>query len=140
MRLWSVSVLRISALRSLLKSADPSSASANCASSSATIVLSTTFGPEMENAEPSMRNSNLLPVNANGDVRLRSVVSFGKRGRMCTPTFMTSVSRGLYGVSCSIASRIPVSSSPKNIETMAGGASFAPRRWSFPRAGNGYAQ
>ena len=29
-------------------------------------------------------------------------------------------------------SSISVSSSPKNIEIIAGGASFAPRRWSFP--------
>ena len=35
-----------------------------------------------------MRNSNLLPVKAKGEVRLRSVVSFGKWGMVWTPTFM----------------------------------------------------
>ena len=43
------------------------------------------FGPAMESADPSIRNSNLLPVKANGDVRLRSVVSFLKFGSTCTP-------------------------------------------------------
>ena len=35
--------------------------------------------------EPKLLNSNLLPVKANGDVRLRSVVSFLKSGRTSTP-------------------------------------------------------
>ena len=35
----------------------------------ATIVLITTFGPAIESREPTIRNSNLFPVNANGDVR-----------------------------------------------------------------------
>ena len=45
---------------------------------SATIVFSTMFGDAMESEEPTIRNSNLLPVNANGEVRLRSVASFMK--------------------------------------------------------------
>ena len=43
-------------------------------------------------ALPGMRNSNLLPVTANGEVRLRSVVSLGKRGSACTPIFSSSFS------------------------------------------------
>ena len=35
-------------------------------------------------------------------------------------------------VSFSMASSMPVSSSPRNMEMMAGGASAAPRRWSLP--------
>ena len=36
--------------------------------------------------EPTARNSNLLPVKANGEVRLRSVASFGSSGREVTPS------------------------------------------------------
>ena len=87
----------------------------------------------MEAEEPSMRNSNLLPVKANGEVRLRSVVSLGKRGSTCTPIFMQRLFLADRRQSpFSMASRMSVSSSPRNMETMAGGASLAPRRWSFP--------
>ena len=50
----------------------------SCLSSSATAVLSTVFASEIDAAEPSIRNSNLLPVKAKGEVRFLSVVSFGK--------------------------------------------------------------
>ena len=46
------------------------------------------FAQAMLLDEPTMRNSNLLPVNAKGDVRLRSVVSRVKRGRTWTPNFI----------------------------------------------------
>ena len=59
---------------------------------SATQVLSTTFGPEMDWDAPGMRNSNLLPVKAKGEVRLRSVVSLGNFGSTCTPTLKSSFS------------------------------------------------
>ena len=39
----------------------------------------------MESDEPTMRNSNLLPVKAKGEVRLRSVVSRRNLGRTSTP-------------------------------------------------------
>ena len=48
------------------------------------------FGPEIERAEPQERNSNLLPVKANGEVLLRSVESFGIAGRRSTPIFIVS--------------------------------------------------
>ena len=35
--------------------------------------------------EPRLRNSNLFPVNASGEVRFRSVVSFGMAGSTSTP-------------------------------------------------------
>ena len=62
-----------------------SSSSHASANASATIVFNTTFGWETESWEPTIRNSNLFPVNANGDVRLRSVASFIKSGRDFTP-------------------------------------------------------
>ena len=66
--------------------------SAYCRRDSATAVFRTTFASEMDAAEPSIRNSNLLPVKANGEVRLRSVVSFGNFGRTWTPIFRSSFS------------------------------------------------
>ena len=42
---------------------------------SAMIVFKTVIGPAQFAEEPTARNSNLFPVNANGEVRLRSVLS-----------------------------------------------------------------
>ena len=39
----------------------------------------------MESEEPTMRNSNLLPVKAKGVVRLRSVASLFSTGTVDTP-------------------------------------------------------
>ena len=39
-------------------------------------------GNAIDADEPTARNSNLLPVNANGDVRLRSVLSFIDVGQL----------------------------------------------------------
>ena len=69
----------------LSKSSLFSNSSAASLNASATIVLSTTFGDETESEEPTIRNSNLLPVNANGEVRLRSVASLTKSGSVATP-------------------------------------------------------
>ena len=52
------------------------------------IVLSTVFASAMQPEEGTMRNSNLLPVKANGEVRLRSVASRRMKGSVETPTFM----------------------------------------------------
>ena len=49
-------------------------------SDSATMVLSTVFGPAIDCDAPTARNSNLLPVKANGLVRLRSPASRGSFG------------------------------------------------------------
>ena len=43
----------------------------------------------MESEEPTMRNSNLLPVKAKGEVRFRSVVSRVNLGSTWTPSFRT---------------------------------------------------
>ncbi len=56
------------------------------------MVFSIMFGQAMEAVEPTLRNSNLFPVKANGEVRLRSVVSRGKRGRTSVPTSMKALS------------------------------------------------
>ena len=47
---------------------------------------------EIEADEPSILNSNLLPVKANGEVLFLSVVSFGNFGRTWTPIFRSSFS------------------------------------------------
>ena len=53
-------------------------------------------GPAMDWLEPGIRNSNLLPVKATGEVRLRSVVSCGMEGSTSTP--MRSVLRSVVGI------------------------------------------
>ena len=85
-------------------------------------------------SEPTARNSNRLPVKANGDVRLRSVLSMSSSGisgmssfRPCFPAMSNSSS--LFDFS--MCSRISVSWWPRNEEMIAGGASLAPRRCAF---------
>ena len=64
-------------------------------STSATMVLMTTLASAMDMEEPRERNSNLLPVNAKGEVRFLSVVSFGNFGSTCTPIVISVFSRPL---------------------------------------------
>ena len=96
------------------------------------MVLSTTLGLAMDWEEPSIRNSNLLPVKASGEVRLRSVVSWGISGMASTPICSFFLVMSTYFVPCTMESRMAVSSSPRKMERMAGGASLPPRRWSLP--------
>ena len=49
-----------------------SSLAASSSMASATMVLSTVLGQAMLALDPTARNSNLFPVKANGEVRLRS--------------------------------------------------------------------
>ena len=83
--------------------------------------------------EPTVRNSNLLPVKANGDVRLRSVASFFMYGMECTPvkSFPPWMVFSIVPFATSCV-RISSSCSPKNMEIITGGASFPPSLWSFP--------
>ncbi len=75
------------------------------------------------------RNSNLLPVKANGLVRLRSPASFGNGGSVSTPTAITPGCLLLVAVpDFLICSNTSDSWSPRKIEMIAGGASLAPRR------------
>ena len=70
---------------SFSKSTAFSSSSAYSLSAYARIELSVVFGPEIESAEPTERNSKRFPVNANGDVLFLSVESLGIGGRTSTP-------------------------------------------------------
>ena len=109
-----------------------SSLSEMASTDSATIVLSTIWFIAQFCEEPGARNSNLLPVKANGEVRLRSVVSRGRGGSVSTPIFSFVRPAARAEVPVSMAFITAFSSSPRKMEMMAGGASFAPRRWSLP--------
>ena len=86
------------------------------------------FGQAMFCDEPTARNSNLLPVNANGLVRLRSPASRGSFGSTEAP--MSSVPPCFVDLAAPFSScaKMSVSMSPRKIEMMAGGASLAPSR------------
>ena len=100
---------------------------------SATIELRTVLAPEIDIDEATIRNSNLFPVNANGEVRLRSVASFLKFGRVETPvSIFPPLILAVASPLLIICSTISSSCSPRNIEIIAGGASLAPSLWSFP--------
>ena len=63
------------------------------------------FGPLMERLEPTERNSNLLPVKANGLVLFLSVESFGIGGSTSTPMVIFELPMALSGVPSLIDSR-----------------------------------
>ena len=109
-----------------------SSLSERSSMASATIVLSTVFVNASDMLDPSARNSNLLPVKANGEVRLRSPPSSASGGRTGVPR--PSTSAGWCGSESpdSMPANTLSSSAPRKIEMIAGGASFAPSRWSWP--------
>ena len=86
------------------------------------------FGIAMLWPDDTARNSNLLPVNANGLVRLRSPASRGSFGRTETPVSRMPPDFVLLAAPFSICSKMSVSMSPRNTEMIAGGASLAPRR------------
>ena len=82
--------------------------------------------------EPSARNSNLLPVNANGLVRLRSPPCIGSGGSTGVPSPRNDSGVDSPTSPRSIAPNTFSSSAPRKIEMIAGGASLAPSRWSWP--------
>ena len=103
-------------------------------SCAAMIVFITVIGPAQLMDEPGARNSNLLPVKAKGEVRLRSVLSRSISGILPTTFSFSSVfSSGdsLPEDTCSSSERTWVSCVPINMDITAGGASLAPRRWSL---------
>ena len=67
-------------------------------------MFSTVFGSASDWLEPSARNSNLLPVKANGEVRLRSPPCLGSAGSTEEPSSSSD-----FGVA---ASSEPASSAP----------------------------
>src|SRR5690606_13894725 len=98
----------------------------------ATMALRTIIGNAEFAEEPTARNSNLLPVNANGEVRLRSVLSSFKSGILGIPCHKLVSFLTFFATRAdSTSSRISSNCEPKNIEIIAGGASFAPKRWSL---------
>ena len=95
------------------------------------IVLIVTIGPATDCIEPGARNSNRLPVKANGLVRLRSPGSVGRTGRVSTPIIIVPLPFDEVAAPLAIWSKTSASWSPRKIEMIAGGASLAPRRWSL---------
>ena len=103
-----------------------SNRSAASQNASATIALMVVVGLPMESEEPTIRNSNLFPVKANGEVRFLSVASIGRSGTVETPVCNVEPSRqeraSPVSTSCLTTSSSCV---PRNMETIAGGASLA---------------
>ena len=127
-RWWSVKTFLMSFSRSDWKFLDFSSWSANCCNSSAMMVFKAMLGPEIDWLEPSIRNSNLLPVKAMGEVRFRSVLSWGMGGMASTPIWRVRLPASLNSVPRMMDCTMASSSSPRKMERTAGGASEAPRR------------
>jgi hypothetical protein len=92
------------------------------------MALNTVVGQATECVEPTARNSNLLPVKANGEVRLRSPEWRGMDGSERAPRSMVPPLMVRLGNPCSTWARMSESMSPRKIEMIAGGASLAPRR------------
>ena len=96
------------------------------------MVFKTVIGADELAEEPTARNSNLLPVKAKGEVRLRSVLSSKIWGILGIPnqselsSFTFLLIRAL-----STSSNTSFNWLPKKIEMIAGGASLAPKRWSL---------
>ena len=67
------------------------------------------MGSEIDCAEDTARNSNLLPVNANGEVRLRSVWSRATSGSLRMPRLIVSMVLAAGLVLFSMASSTRVS-------------------------------
>ena len=84
--------------------------------------------------EPGARNSKRLPVKANGDVRLRSVLSSSSSGICPKPRLRRFLSSTSMASSIELFSNLSSTSLicvPRKDEIMAGGASLAPKRWAL---------
>ena len=103
----------------------------NSRSCSATAALRVVIAPAQLAEEPTARNSKRLPVKAKGDVLLRSVLSTNISGISTSPRlwpFFPAISIGVSEGTSRSFLKTPVMVRPRNAETMAGGASFPPRR------------
>ena len=101
---------------------------------SVTMVLSTVMALAQLAEDPTARNSNLFPVNANGEVRLRSVLSINSSGMLLWMSILSILSScsSIFSDTLSFTScKTLVRYCPIKTEMIAGGASFAPKRWSF---------
>ena len=96
----------------------------------ATAALRMVIGHAQLALEPTARNSNLLPVNANGVVRLRSVIS--RRAEILLVTFIWVRSPTLCSEPSATADTIASRAEPRYNDMIAGGASLAPSRCSLP--------
>ena len=100
----------------------------------ATAVFNTVMGLAQLVLDPTPLISNLLPVKANGEVLLRSVLSMSISGILPTTLSLSSVfswGDNLPKDTPSNSSNTAESCFPINIEKMAGGASLAPNLWSL---------
>ena len=109
-----------------------STAFLNCSSWYARMVLRTVIGPEQLALDPTALNSNLLPVNANGDVLFLSVLSTSSSG-ICGmprlyPFFPVIFTMSLLARSWANAS---LTCLPRKEDMIAGGASLAPSLWAL---------
>ena len=98
---------------------------------SATIELTTHTAVATFCDEPTARNSNLLPVKANGDVLFLSVLSGNISGIELT-IFIDSCEEetdSLTSFMFIIAWKTPYRVEPEKTDITAGGASFPPRRY-----------
>src|SRR5699024_10941211 len=83
--------------------------------------------------DPTARNSNLLPVKAKGEVRFLSVLSLRSSGILGMPSHSIASSfTFLANREDSTSFNMAFSWVPRDIDMIAGGASLAARRWSFP--------
>ena len=107
----------------------PSTSDLNFFSVSAMMVFNTVIEIAQLAEEPTALNSNLLPVNANGEVRLRSVLSNNNSGiLLCKSSFniASSCSSNLLPTRVSMSSSTLAKYCPTKTEMIAGGASLAP--------------
>ena len=112
----------------------PSTSVLNWFNWSATAAFNAIIADAQFAEEPIARNSKRLPVNAKGEVRLRSVLSISNSGICVTFSIFIPDLRAKLIVSSSVLTSWSMASEtcrPKNIEIIAGGASFAPRRCSL---------
>ncbi len=121
-------------LRAFPEATSLSTISLNMRSCSATAALRVVIAPAQFAEDPTARNSKRLPVKAKGEVRLRSVLSTKISGISTRPRllpFFPAISMGVSeGTSSSLWST-SVIVRPRKAETIAGGASLAPRRWAL---------
>jgi hypothetical protein len=85
------------------------SASSNSPRASPTAAFRNAMGSEIDCAEDTARNSNLFPVKAKGEVRLRSVWSRATSGSLRMPRLIVSMLLAPPFSFFSIASRTRVS-------------------------------
>ena len=109
-----------------------STASLNLSSWYAVMVLRTVMAEAQLAEDPTALNSNLLPVNANGEVLFLSVLSIRSWGIWGIPRLYPLFPLILtMSVEFSSSLKAVVTWVPRKEEMIAGGASFAPSLWAL---------